>query len=157
MNAEVYLECSAKYQENVEDIFREATKRALGVIRKQKNYKRRKRCAVLWVATPGNGSTHTERGRTFRDHRCSESQADVETAARFRNQPPVSLPLTRLMMQQERHLARGCRFSPVDIMTLVCLNFYFCFTCRMFWIFKTGVFDCFCDSSPFSWTFWCLS
>lgn len=47
MNAEVYLECSAKYQENVEDIFREATKRALAILRKQKNYKRRKRCVVL--------------------------------------------------------------------------------------------------------------
>lgn len=114
MNAEVYLECSAKYQENVEDIFREATKRALAIIRKQKNYKRRKRCVVLWVVTPGFGSTRTESGRMFRDHRCSESQADVETAARFRNQSSVSLPLTALMMQQEGRLARGCWFFPVD-------------------------------------------
>ncbi|XP_022050295.1 rho-related GTP-binding protein RhoF isoform X1 [Acanthochromis polyacanthus] len=47
MNAELYLECSAKYQENVEDIFREATKKALAFRRKQKNYKRKKKCVVL--------------------------------------------------------------------------------------------------------------
>ncbi|XP_028273567.1 rho-related GTP-binding protein RhoF [Parambassis ranga] len=47
MNAELYLECSAKYQENVEDIFREATKKALAFIRKQKNHKRKKKCVIL--------------------------------------------------------------------------------------------------------------
>ncbi|XP_022617922.1 rho-related GTP-binding protein RhoF-like [Seriola dumerili] len=47
MNAELYLECSAKYQENVEDIFREATKKALAFNRKQKNCKRRRKCVVL--------------------------------------------------------------------------------------------------------------
>ncbi|KAK5878947.1 hypothetical protein CesoFtcFv8_024305 [Champsocephalus esox] len=47
MNAELYLECSAKHQENVEDIFREATKRTLAFNRKQKNNKRRKNCVVL--------------------------------------------------------------------------------------------------------------
>ncbi|XP_029371080.1 rho-related GTP-binding protein RhoF [Echeneis naucrates] len=47
MNAELYLECSAKYQENVEDIFREATKRALAFNRKQKDYKRKKKCVLL--------------------------------------------------------------------------------------------------------------
>ncbi|XP_068562246.1 rho-related GTP-binding protein RhoF [Cebidichthys violaceus] len=47
MNAELYLECSAKYQENVEDVFREATKRTLAFNRKQKNYKRKKQCVVL--------------------------------------------------------------------------------------------------------------
>ncbi|XP_023145969.2 rho-related GTP-binding protein RhoF [Amphiprion ocellaris] len=47
MNAELYLECSAKYQENVEDIFREATKKALAFRRKQRNYKRKKKCVVL--------------------------------------------------------------------------------------------------------------
>ncbi|KAK7895245.1 hypothetical protein WMY93_020570 [Mugilogobius chulae] len=47
MNAEVYLECSAKFQENVEDIFREATKRALAFRRKQKNYKRKRKCRIL--------------------------------------------------------------------------------------------------------------
>lgn len=47
MNAELYLECSAKYQENVEDIFREATKRALAFNKKRRNYKRKKKCVVL--------------------------------------------------------------------------------------------------------------
>ncbi|KAK9532606.1 hypothetical protein VZT92_009982 [Zoarces viviparus] len=47
MNAELYLECSAKYQENVEDLFREATKRTLAFNRKRKNYKRKKQCVVL--------------------------------------------------------------------------------------------------------------
>lgn len=47
MNAEVYLECSAKYQENVDDIFREATKRTLAFHRKQRNQKRKKNCVVL--------------------------------------------------------------------------------------------------------------
>ncbi|XP_056289368.1 rho-related GTP-binding protein RhoF [Pseudoliparis swirei] len=46
MNAVLYLECSAKYQENVEDVFREATKRTLAFNRKQKN-KRKKICVVL--------------------------------------------------------------------------------------------------------------
>ncbi|XP_029300108.1 rho-related GTP-binding protein RhoF [Cottoperca gobio] len=47
MNAELYLECSAKYQENVEDIFREATKRTLAFNRKQRNCRRKKNCVVL--------------------------------------------------------------------------------------------------------------
>lgn len=47
MNAELYLECSAKYQENVEDIFREATKRALAFLRKQNNHKKKKKCVIL--------------------------------------------------------------------------------------------------------------
>ncbi|KAF3849132.1 hypothetical protein F7725_015629 [Dissostichus mawsoni] len=48
MNQEpvTYTQCSAKHQENVEDIFREATKRTLAFNRKQKN-KRRKNCVVL--------------------------------------------------------------------------------------------------------------
>ncbi|XP_052463296.1 rho-related GTP-binding protein RhoF-like [Carassius gibelio] len=48
MNAEVYLECSAKYRENVEDIFREATKRALSA-RAKANHRRKKkkRCTML--------------------------------------------------------------------------------------------------------------
>ncbi|XP_059400419.1 rho-related GTP-binding protein RhoF-like [Carassius carassius] len=48
MNAEVYLECSAKYRENVEDIFREATKRALSA-RAKANHRRKKkkRCTIL--------------------------------------------------------------------------------------------------------------
>lgn len=51
MNADMYLECSAKYQENVEDIFREATKKALAFVRKQRNYKRKQKCLILWVST----------------------------------------------------------------------------------------------------------
>lgn len=47
MNAELYLECSAKYQENVDEIFREATKRTLAYNRKQKNHKRKKKCVLL--------------------------------------------------------------------------------------------------------------
>ncbi|KAM9734473.1 rho-related GTP-binding protein RhoF [Menidia menidia] len=47
MKAELYLECSAKYQENVEDIFREATKRGLASNRKQRNHKRKRKCVVL--------------------------------------------------------------------------------------------------------------
>lgn len=47
MKAELYLECSAKYQENVDDIFREATKKALAFYRKQRNYKKKKKCAIL--------------------------------------------------------------------------------------------------------------
>lgn len=55
MNADLYLECSAKYQENVEDIFREATKKALTFRRKQKNYKRKRKCTILWSPTcPGS-------------------------------------------------------------------------------------------------------
>ncbi|KAF7667545.1 hypothetical protein LDENG_00057740 [Lucifuga dentata] len=47
MNAELYLECSAKHQENVEDLFREATKRALAANCKQRNNKRKRKCVVL--------------------------------------------------------------------------------------------------------------
>ncbi|XP_016431945.1 rho-related GTP-binding protein RhoF [Sinocyclocheilus rhinocerous] len=48
MNAEIYLECSAKYRENVEDIFREATKRALAARAKARHRrKKKKRCTIL--------------------------------------------------------------------------------------------------------------
>lgn len=47
MNAELYLECSAKYQENVDDIFREATKKVLAFNRKHRNNRRRKKCVIL--------------------------------------------------------------------------------------------------------------
>ncbi|XP_012669734.1 rho-related GTP-binding protein RhoF [Clupea harengus] len=46
IHADVYLECSAKYQDNVEDIFREATKRALAARRKNKQRKK-KICSIL--------------------------------------------------------------------------------------------------------------
>ncbi|KAL7846766.1 hypothetical protein SRHO_G00217460 [Serrasalmus rhombeus] len=48
MNAELYLECSAKYRENVEDIFKEATKIALASRRKlRKARKKRKICSIM--------------------------------------------------------------------------------------------------------------
>ncbi|XP_054614055.1 rho-related GTP-binding protein RhoF [Dunckerocampus dactyliophorus] len=47
MKAELYLECSAKYQENVEDVFREAAKKALAFQRKHMNFKRKRKCAIL--------------------------------------------------------------------------------------------------------------
>uniref|UniRef100_A0A3B1IPW0 Ras homolog family member F n=1 Tax=Astyanax mexicanus TaxID=7994 RepID=A0A3B1IPW0_ASTMX len=48
MNAELYLECSAKYRENVEDIFKEATKLAMTMRRKaRKARKKRKPCSIL--------------------------------------------------------------------------------------------------------------
>lgn len=48
MSAELYLECSAKYRENVEDIFREATKKALASSRRAKHRTRKRHCVVLW-------------------------------------------------------------------------------------------------------------
>ncbi|KYO39735.1 rho-related GTP-binding protein RhoF [Alligator mississippiensis] len=47
MNAEVYLECSAKFRENVEDVFKEATTIALNAIKKAKRQKKHKRCSIL--------------------------------------------------------------------------------------------------------------
>uniref|UniRef100_A0A8C6TPG0 Ras homolog family member F n=1 Tax=Neogobius melanostomus TaxID=47308 RepID=A0A8C6TPG0_9GOBI len=47
INAELYLECSAKFQDNVKDIFKEASKRALVFRRKQRNYKRKRKCIIL--------------------------------------------------------------------------------------------------------------
>lgn len=49
INAELYLESSAKNRENVEDIFREATKRALAATRTEERTKRTTRqfCALL--------------------------------------------------------------------------------------------------------------
>lgn len=48
MNAALYLECSAKYRENVEDIFKEAAKLALMSRRKaRKARKKQKHCSIL--------------------------------------------------------------------------------------------------------------
>ncbi|KAI1882395.1 hypothetical protein AGOR_G00250250 [Albula goreensis] len=48
IGAELYLECSAKYREHVEDIFREAAKRALAAKRKARQaHKRKKSCTIL--------------------------------------------------------------------------------------------------------------
>ncbi|MBN3304282.1 rho-related GTP-binding protein RhoF [Amia ocellicauda] len=48
INAELYLECSAKYKENVDDIFKEATRTALTAIKRAKHpRKKRSSCAIL--------------------------------------------------------------------------------------------------------------
>ncbi|XP_006640291.1 rho-related GTP-binding protein RhoF [Lepisosteus oculatus] len=48
INAEMYLECSAKYRENVEDIFKEATRVALAGIRKARHPRKKNRsCEIL--------------------------------------------------------------------------------------------------------------
>ncbi|XP_067087319.1 rho-related GTP-binding protein RhoF-like [Osmerus mordax] len=49
INAELYMECSAKCNENVDDIFREATKKALAATNPPKNPERKGRepCALL--------------------------------------------------------------------------------------------------------------
>nr|XP_023664362.1 rho-related GTP-binding protein RhoF-like [Paramormyrops kingsleyae] len=47
INAELYFECSAKYRENVEDIFLEATKLALAAKRKAKQRCKKKTCTIL--------------------------------------------------------------------------------------------------------------
>uniref|UniRef100_A0A3P9L5S3 Ras homolog family member F n=1 Tax=Oryzias latipes TaxID=8090 RepID=A0A3P9L5S3_ORYLA len=47
MNAALYLECSAKFQENVDNLFREATKKALAFNRKQRKLKRKKKCVIF--------------------------------------------------------------------------------------------------------------
>ncbi|MBN3280683.1 RHOF protein, partial [Polyodon spathula] len=48
INAEMYLECSAKFRENIEDVFKEATKTALSAMKKAKHQKRKRRqCVVL--------------------------------------------------------------------------------------------------------------
>ncbi|XP_003227977.1 rho-related GTP-binding protein RhoF [Anolis carolinensis] len=47
MNAHIYLECSAKFRENVESIFREATSIALNTMKKAKKQTKSKPCAIL--------------------------------------------------------------------------------------------------------------
>ncbi|XP_028679989.1 rho-related GTP-binding protein RhoF [Erpetoichthys calabaricus] len=47
ISAEMYLECSAKFRENVEDIFQEATKTALYVLKKSKNNRNKRKCVIL--------------------------------------------------------------------------------------------------------------
>lgn len=41
------LECSAKFRENVEDVFREAAKVALSALKKGQRKKQRRRCLLL--------------------------------------------------------------------------------------------------------------
>ncbi|KAJ7994124.1 hypothetical protein DPEC_G00262660 [Dallia pectoralis] len=47
INAELYMECSAKNKENVDDIFREATKRALAATRKSSKESSKGGCNIL--------------------------------------------------------------------------------------------------------------
>ncbi|NWH72890.1 RHOF protein, partial [Piaya cayana] len=47
IKAEVYLECSAKYSENIENVFKEATTIALNAMKKAKCKRKRKVCSVL--------------------------------------------------------------------------------------------------------------
>ncbi|NXV03171.1 RHOF protein, partial [Cettia cetti] len=47
INAEIYLECSAKCRENIENVFKEATSIALSAMKKAKSHRKRKVCSVL--------------------------------------------------------------------------------------------------------------
>uniref|UniRef100_G1QG26 Ras homolog family member F, filopodia associated n=1 Tax=Myotis lucifugus TaxID=59463 RepID=G1QG26_MYOLU len=47
MQAALYLECSAKFRENVEDVFREAAKVALSALKKAQRQKHPRRCLLL--------------------------------------------------------------------------------------------------------------
>lgn len=47
INAEIYLECSAKCRENIENVFKEATTIALSAMKKAKSHRKRKVCSVL--------------------------------------------------------------------------------------------------------------
>lgn len=48
INAEIYLECSAKCRENIENVFKEATTIALSAMKKAKRQKKQRACSVLW-------------------------------------------------------------------------------------------------------------
>uniref|UniRef100_A0A8C9BY25 Ras homolog family member F, filopodia associated n=1 Tax=Phocoena sinus TaxID=42100 RepID=A0A8C9BY25_PHOSS len=47
IQAALYLECSAKFRENVEDVFREAAKVALSALKKAQRQKRHRLCLLL--------------------------------------------------------------------------------------------------------------
>ncbi|XP_053136164.1 rho-related GTP-binding protein RhoF isoform X2 [Hemicordylus capensis] len=47
LNADVYLECSAKIRENVEQVFKETANIALRAIKKAKRQKKQRPCAIL--------------------------------------------------------------------------------------------------------------
>uniref|UniRef100_A0A2K6S1Z4 Ras homolog family member F, filopodia associated n=1 Tax=Saimiri boliviensis boliviensis TaxID=39432 RepID=A0A2K6S1Z4_SAIBB len=47
IRAALYLECSAKFRENVEDVFREAAKVALSALKKTQRQKKRRLCLLL--------------------------------------------------------------------------------------------------------------
>lgn len=48
LNAVLYMECSAKYRENVDDLFRQAAKQALTATRAPDKVKERGLCALFW-------------------------------------------------------------------------------------------------------------
>ncbi|KAH0625611.1 hypothetical protein JD844_015196 [Phrynosoma platyrhinos] len=47
MNADIYLECSAKFRENVESVFREAASIGLNAMKKAKRQTKSRPCAIL--------------------------------------------------------------------------------------------------------------
>ncbi|XP_021570797.1 rho-related GTP-binding protein RhoF [Carlito syrichta] len=47
IRAALYLECSAKFRENVEDVFREAAKVALSALKKARRQKKHRLCLLL--------------------------------------------------------------------------------------------------------------
>lgn len=47
IHAEIYLECSAKCRENIENVFKEATTIALNALKKAKRQKNKRVCSVL--------------------------------------------------------------------------------------------------------------
>uniref|UniRef100_G1MYY3 Ras homolog family member F, filopodia associated n=2 Tax=Meleagris gallopavo TaxID=9103 RepID=G1MYY3_MELGA len=47
INAEIYLECSAKCRENIENVFKEATTIALSAMKKARRQKKQRACSVL--------------------------------------------------------------------------------------------------------------
>ncbi|NXQ65948.1 RHOF protein, partial [Quiscalus mexicanus] len=47
INAQIYLECSAKCRENIENVFKEATTIALSAMKKAKGHRKKKVCSVL--------------------------------------------------------------------------------------------------------------
>ncbi|XP_053815939.1 rho-related GTP-binding protein RhoF isoform X1 [Vidua chalybeata] len=47
INAQIYLECSAKCRENIENVFKEATTIALSAMKKAKGHRKQKVCSVL--------------------------------------------------------------------------------------------------------------
>lgn len=47
IHAEIYLECSAKCRENIENVFKEATIIALNALKKAKRQRNQRACSVL--------------------------------------------------------------------------------------------------------------
>ncbi|KAM9546985.1 rho-related GTP-binding protein RhoF-like isoform 3-T3 [Salvelinus alpinus] len=122
IKAELYLECSAKYKENVEDIFREATKRVLAATRRMwRTYSERLPNEPL--QQQGECGGHIQRG--YQTSPCSNKE-NVEDI--FREATKRALAATRRMwrtyserlpnepLQQQGecggHIQRGYQTSP---------------------------------------------